>query len=115
LYQRIRKRAKGRVAAIALFAVAGALVDYGWVGLGIFICGWHFFRSPRLFWAAALIAFMLMLRFENANDWAMTALPVFWLGFYVDIQFPRWRNALYYYYPLHLAAIGALKILIFGN
>jgi hypothetical protein len=104
-----------QLAAIALFAVAGALVDFGWVGLGIFISGWHFFRSPKLFWAAALIAFMLMMRFYNANDWAMAALPVFWLGFYVHIKFPRWRNALYYYYPLHLAAIGALKILVFGN
>jgi hypothetical protein len=104
-----------QLAAIALFAIAGALVDFGWVGLGIFISGWHFFRSPKLFWAAALIAFMLMMRFYNANDWAMAALPVFWLGFYVHIKFPRWRNALYYYYPLHLAAIGALKILVFGN
>ena len=110
-----RPTPRRQLAAIALLAIAGALVDFGWVGLGIFISGWHFFRSPRLFWAAALIAFMLMLRFDNANDWAMAALPVFWLGFYVHIKFPRWRNALYYYYPLHLAAIGALKILVFGN
>jgi hypothetical protein len=104
-----------QLAAIALFAGAGALVEYGWVGLGIFICAWHFFRAPRPFWAGALIAFMLMLWFENANFWAMAALPVFWLGFYVHIKFPRWRNALYYYYPLHFAAIGALKILVFGH
>ena len=110
-----RPTPRRQLAAIALFAVAGALVDFGWAGLGIFISGWYFFRSPRLFWAAALIAFMLMLRFGNANDWAMAALPVFWLGFQVHLKFPRWRNALYYYYPLHLAAIGALKILVFGT
>jgi len=31
------------------------------------------------------------------------------------INFPRWRNALYYDHPLRFAAIGALKILVFGH
>lgn len=104
-----------QIAAISLFGIAGYLVEYGWVGLGIFLCGWHFFRSPGLFWAIALLSFMLLLRIENGNFWALSVLPAFWLGFYVKIRFPRWRNALYVYYPLHLVVIVALKIMVFGN
>lgn len=73
------------------------------------------YMELNLFWAAALIAFMLMLRFDNGNFWAMAALPVFVLGSCLRIPFPRWRNALYYYYPLHLVVIVALKIMVFGN
>jgi len=104
-----------QIASIAVFAAAGALVEYGWAGTGIFVCGWHLFRSPRLFWAIALVAFMLLLWFENANFWALAALPVFWAGYHVSIGSPRWRNALYHYYPLHLVVIVALKIMVFGN
>jgi TraX protein len=110
-----RQTLRLQIAAVALFAVAGALVDYGWVGIGIFVCGWHLFRSPRPFWAIALVAFMLLLRIDNHNFWALAALPVFWLGFYVRIGFPRWRNALYYYFPLHLVVIVALNIMVFEN
>lgn len=102
-------------AAIALFGISGALVDYEWAGLGIFVCGWQLFRSPSLFWGASLMAFMVLRGIEDHTQWYLAALPVIGLGFYVRIKLPRWRNALYYYYPIHLVVIIVLKIMIFEN
>lgn len=104
-----------QIAAITLFGIAGGLVDYGWAGIGIFVCSWYLFRSPNLFWAAAMVSFMLLSGIQQGTQWGMVAVPVFFLGFYIRINMPRWRNALYYYYPIHLAVIVVLKIMFFDN
>ena len=103
------------IAAVLLYAGAGALVDYGWIGVGLFVCCWHLFRSPSLFWAGSTLIFLLLLGCLNHNQWALMVLPVLGLAFMCRLNVPRVRNALYYYYPLHLAAIVALKIAIFGQ
>ena len=101
------------IAAVLLYAASGALVDYGWIGVGLFVCCWHLFRSPSLFWAGCTLIFLLLLGCINHNQWALMVLPVIGLAFMCRLNVPRVRNALYYYYPLHLAAIVALKIAIF--
>ncbi len=103
------------IAAVLLYAGSGALVDYGWIGVGLFVCCWHLFRSPSLFWAGCSLIFLLLLGCLNHNQWALMVLPVLGLAFMCRLNLPRVRNALYYYYPLHLAAIVALKIAIFGQ
>lgn len=102
-----------QVAAILLFGAAGAVVDYGWAGLGLFVSSWYLFRSPSVFWGIALSGFLLWAGAQMQTQWGLVALPVFWLGFYVRVRLPRWRSALYYYYPIHFAVIAVLKILFF--
>ncbi len=104
-----------RLAAVVLFGMAGWLVEYGWAAIGMLICAWHFFRAPNLFWSSATIILMILRGFEDGSHWLLTAIPVMGLGYYVRIDLPRWRNALYYFYPFHLAVIVVLKIMIFGN
>ncbi len=101
------------IAAVLLYAGSGALVDYGWTGVGLFVCCWHLFRSPSLFWAGCSLIFLLLLGCLNHNQWALMVLPVLGLAFMCRLNLPRVRNALYYYYPLHLAAIVVLKIAVF--
>ena len=103
------------IAAVLLYAGSGALVDYGWTGVGLFVCCWHLFRGPSLFWAGCSLILLLLLGFLNHNQWALMVLPVLGLAFMCRLNVPRVRNALYYYYPLHLAAIVVLKIAIFGQ
>ena len=101
------------IAAVLLYAGSGAFVDYRWIGVGLFVCCWHLFRSPSLFWAGCTLTFLLLLGCLNNNQWALLALPMIGLAFMCRLDIPRLRNALYYYYPLHLAAIVVLKIAIF--
>ena len=58
---------------------------------------------------------LVLLGNINMNQWALAALPVIGLAFVCRLSFPRLRNALYYYYPLHLVAIAALRITVFDR
>lgn len=100
--------------AILLYAVSGALVDYGWTGTGLFVCCWYLFRRPTAFWAASTTIFLLLLCVSNSNLWALAAVPIIGVAFFWRLGVPRLRHALYYYYPLHLAVIANLKIVFFG-
>jgi hypothetical protein len=104
-----------QLAAIALFTIAGALVDFGWAGIGMYVCSWYLFRTKTVFWGATLLSFMLLSGSLQGTQWILAAVPVFVLGFFIRLKVPRWRNALYYYYPLHLAVIVVLKIMVFDN
>ena len=104
-----------QIFAVLLYAGSGAIVDYGWTGIGLFVCCWHLFRSPNCFWAVSTAIFLVLLGEVNMNQWALAVLPIIWLGFICRQNFPRLRNALYYYYPLHLFVIAALRITVFDR
>lgn len=111
-----RPSALRQVMAVMLFGVAGALVDFSWEGIGLFVCFWQLARAPRLFWLLAMIALMVLLGVRlNENQWALAALPVIGLAYRLPMQLPRWRNALYYFYPVHLTVIVILKIMVFES
>lgn len=104
-----------QILAVLLFTASGALVDYGWIGIGLFICCWQLVRSPNYFWTVSSAIFVLLLGDLNGNQWALAALPIMILAFIFRLNIPRIKNALYYYYPIHLCAIAALKISIFDR
>ena len=104
-----------QILALLLYAVCGYLVDYGWTGIGLFVCCWHLFRSPSRFWAISAAMFLLLLAVLNMNHWALAALPIIGLAFICRLNFPRLRNALYHYYPGHLFVIAVLKIAAFDS
>jgi hypothetical protein len=112
LEQPTRRR---QLLAVVLFGVSGGFVDYGWTGIGLFVSLWHFACSPKYFWAVSIAIFLVLLGSTNGNQWALAAVPIIGLGFVVRPKFPRFKNALYYYYPLHLLVIVALKIAVFDH
>jgi len=104
-----------QILAVLLYAGSGYMVEYDWTGIGLFVCCWHLFRSPDCFWAVSTAMLLVLLGNINMNQWALAALPVIGLAFVCRLSFPRLRNALYYYYPLHLVAIAALRITVFDR
>lgn len=103
------------LAAIAIFALAGWVVDYRWNGIALFIACWHYFRKPGWFWGGACIALLALLVQANDNFWALAALPVIALAFVWRLPVRRIRGALYVYYPLHLCLLVVLRIALFDR
>lgn len=96
----------------AVFAAGSALVEFSHYGVGIIIMAWLLFRYSS---STALILTILLigcLYYINENLWALMALPIFALGYTVNIKMPRINKyAFYVYYPLHLAIISFITTL----
>ena len=110
-----RPTRRRQILAILLYAGSGAIVDYGWTGVGLFVCCRQLFRSPSCFWAISTAILLVLLGDLNKNLWALAAFPIIGLAFNYRLKFPRLKNALYYYYPLHLFIIAALRIGVFDR
>lgn len=97
-----------RAAAAVVFAAAGAVVDYLWFGLALYVASWLVCRqrSPArlLLWMAAGIA----LSWVNRNGWALLSLALILALQNVELKVPRIRYAFYLYYPAHLAVLLAI-------
>jgi len=102
------------ILAAVLFAATGKFVDYGWSGIGLFVSVWYFFRGPSL-WRGAIVLLVLILMgvVANGNQWALVAVPILGLSFYLRLPVKRIKYALYYFYPVHLMVIAVLKITVF--
>ena len=99
----------GRVLAVGLFVIGGALVEFWWPALAIAVGAWSYFRRPN--WTALSfgLASLAALFYVNNNPWALAALPLFVLASRVDLPVPRLRWAFYAFYPLHLAGIWLVR------
>lgn len=99
--------------ALLLFAVSGLVIDYGWAGSALMVSSWALLRWPDRWRFLAFLASMLWISWVNTTAWAFAAiLPILVIS-RCKLQFPRWRNALYWVYPLHLAIIALLKTPLF--
>ncbi len=99
----------GRVLAVSLFVLGGALVEFWWPALAIAVGAWSYFRRPN--WPAllfVLVAFVALYDI-NKNLWAFAALPLIALASRIDLQVPRMRWVFYAFYPLHLAVIWLIR------
>ncbi len=101
--------------AVLLFASMGAIVDYQWTGLGLFIACWQFFRRPGIFWGAATLMLLVLQGVANQNYWALASVPLIALMFALKLPVRRIKGALYYYYPLHLYVLAVLKVAVFDG
>ncbi len=99
----------GRVLAVGLFILGGALVEFWWPALAIAAGAWSYFRRPN--WTALLftLAGLVALYDINKNLWALAALPLIVLAARVDLPVPRMRWVFYAFYPLHLAVIWLVR------
>ena len=94
-----------RLAAVVLFLLAGALVEFWWFGVAHCVAAWAFCRKPSLGRALLLWLATLSLSVVNRNIGALAALPLLWAASHVEISLPRSRWVYYAFYPGHLALI----------
>lgn len=92
-------------AAIAVFCVGGALVEYWYFGIACTITAWMFCKTPNvktlLTWAATIA----LLGLVNRNYWALGAIPIILGASYMKVHIQRHPRVFYSFYPMHLAAI----------
>jgi hypothetical protein len=97
-----------RCAALIVFLVGGALVEFWWPALLCCLGSWAFLRRPdglRMLWWASANASLAAV---NGNFAAMAALPLIWGARQVEIPLPRSRWVFYAFYPLHLSLIALM-------
>lgn len=98
---------------IALFAIGGAVVEYGWWLLLLMFTAVAYFRQPEKLTSIALLMALMALQVVNQNPWAVAAIvPVFLVSHYQGAipKLPRLKWAFYLFYPVHLVLIWLVKI-----
>ena len=88
--------------ALLIFVCLGFFVEYAWFGILLVISAWALFAYKRALYLAGVVLSCFLLVFVNFNYFAVLAIPMFFLLARVNINFPRWRNAFYVFYPAHL-------------
>lgn len=107
------------VLAALLFIVGGGLVEFWWPAIALTVAAWRYVKRPSwlalLAWILATLALSLngwafaRMPLLNASLWALVAFPIIFAAPHVDIATPRLRHVFYVYFPLHLAAIWAIR------
>ena len=106
-----------RLAAVLLFAAAGSMVDYLWVGPALVLVIWRLYLAvpqlERVMLYGALLLLAGLLCLLNASLAALLAVPVILLTilFYQERQLPRMKWFFYWFYPGHLLALLLIKTL----
>ena len=104
----------GRVrmlAAIALFLIGGAFVEFWWFALAFFFAAFWYARTTSKTALAVWLLSAASLYVVNHNFWALASIPIILAAPFVKVQMPRFRNVFYAYYPAHLAVLFIVAML----
>lgn len=96
--------------ALIIFIVGGSIVEFMWPAIMITLAAWHYCKQPSYRSLAAWIAATCLLYLVNGNLWALTTLPLIFFLPYIRLDFPRWKNAFYFYYPAHLIVLWFMAL-----
>lgn len=96
-------------AALAVFIVGGALVEYWWFAPALAIASWRYCKQPNTIRLAATVACLVALWFLNRNPWALAALPLILAAPHLKLSLPRFSLFFYAYYPVHLGLLFVLS------
>jgi len=96
--------------AAATLLGGGALVEFWWPGLAVFVSAWWLCRRPTAWSRLAWTASTACLGWVNGNAWALASLPLLLMASRVHLDLPRWRYGFYGLYPLHLGALWLIKL-----
>lgn len=101
-----------RAAAVVLFVVGGAWVEFWWPAVLVCVAAWAWCRRPTaarlVLWVLAVVALGLV----NRNLWALVAFPIIFMAGTVRLQVPRQKYVFYAFYPAHLAVLLGLQKLL---
>jgi hypothetical protein len=100
------------VAAVAVFLIGGAFVDFFWFALTFCLAASWYCKTVS---KAALVVWVLAaasLYVVNRNWWALASIPLILAAPLVDVKMPRFRNVFYVYYPAHLAVLLIVTTLL---
>ena len=92
------------LAAVVLFLVAGALVEYGWPGIGLVLAVRLLYRGGGIEAFGLVLLATVALWPYNGSQAALYALPLALLCSRLSPDLPRLSWAFYWFYPLHLGA-----------
>jgi hypothetical protein len=100
------------VAAVAVFLIGGALVEFWWFALAFCLAAFWYCKTTN---KAALVVWVLAaasLYVVNRNLWALASMPLILAAPLVDVKMPRFRHVFYAYYPAHLAVLLIVTTLL---
>lgn len=90
-----------------LFVIGASLVEFSFYGVSLIIAAWLFFRYSSSISLVMTVILTFSLYAVNESHWALLALPIFALGYVMEVKIPRINKyAFYAYYPLHLTVIA---------
>ncbi|AKX57676.1 hypothetical protein AKN89_07510 [Thiopseudomonas alkaliphila] len=104
-----------RMTAILLFAVAGGLVDYLWLGPAVVIVVWRLFSDisavKSTILQVLLVGLFGLLCVMNKSLATLFALPIIYLAILAcqNIRLPRMKWFFYWFYPGHLIMLFLIK------
>ena len=108
-----------RMAALLLFAVAGGLVDYLWLGPALVIVVWRLFSGISAAESTILQLLLLglfgLLCVMNDSLATLLALPIIYLAIVAcqNIRLPRMKWFFYWFYPGHLIMLFLIKTTLY--
>jgi hypothetical protein len=88
-----------------VFGFSGAVAEYFYPGLLMFVAAWAYCRRDSVLTLAAWGLTVAAMTFINGNWWATLSVPLLLAAQHVDLQVPRMRLLFYVAYPVHLIAI----------
>ncbi len=108
-----------RMAALLLFAVAGGLVDYLWLGPALVIVVWRLFSvisaAESTILQLLLLGLFGLLCVMNDSLATLLALPIIYLAIVAcqNIRLPRMKWFFYWFYPGHLIMLFLIKTTLY--
>jgi len=98
-----------RAAAVVLFLIGGALVEFLWFGIACGLGAWGYCRKPTALRLSVWTLAILSLSVVNQNAWALTAIPLLLGASKLTLRTPRLKWAFYALYPIHLMVLLLVK------
>jgi hypothetical protein len=99
--------------AVSLFLVAGALVEYLWMGVLCCLGAWLFCRKASFARLLLWILGTLSLTVINGNTWALAALPIVLVAGRIPHRLSRQTWLFYGFYPAHLLLLLLIRLVWF--
>lgn len=95
-----------------LFVLGGSVVEYWWPGVALVIAAYLRFRPSDPISSWWLFAALVGLCLVNGNAWALLAVPLLHGLNRMDLMLPRLRWVFWFFYPIHLAVIYVLWLMV---
>lgn len=98
------------IAALFVFIICGAMVEFWWVGLAISAFSFAFFRHSKIIYCLLTVVSVASLYFINGNSYAMLVFPLLFIPTIYEFKVKRLGMFYYWFYPTHLLLILAAHI-----